>query len=95
MIAGELQRIALRLSNSCWCRHWLNFNSPENPRKMAIQVLDCVPNENPEAEIEFTPKPVPELEKLGFKLDNDNAESLWIYVIDRTNKDGTPYNGRI
>lgn len=82
MTADELQRIALGLSNSGWCRYWLNFNHPQNPRTMAIQVVDLQSEEN------IGPVKVHGLEVRGFTLLQD---SHFVYTIDRTNEDGTPF----
>jgi len=37
MTIDTLQRIACKLSNSGWCRYWVNWNGSG---KMAIQVVD-------------------------------------------------------
>lgn len=98
MTADELQRIATRLGNSCWCRHWLNYNHPNNPRMMAIQCMDwgetgrmeCHGHGDFEPEVKLRPVPVRDLLKLGFK-----EEETHLYVIDRTNPDGTPFIGTL
>lgn len=92
MTATELQRIALNVSNSLWCRHWLNFNHPQNPRKMAIQALDCEAVDD-KGRIAFRARRMKEFEKLGFEVLNDNKdpEVQWLYTIARTNEDGTPF----
>lgn len=76
MTAGELQRIAVRLSNQSWCRHWLNFYNNHDNVKMAIQVKDW----------DGKCEPIPDLTKLGFEELPD-----FIYVINRTNEDGSPF----
>lgn len=86
MTAIELQRIALRLSNSGWCRHWLNFNHPQNPRIMAIQVVDFQSEEN------IGPVKVHGIEAEGFAI---LAGSNFVYTIDRTNEDGTPFKSEL
>lgn len=79
MTAGELQRIALHLSNQGWCRHWLNYGDRHENVQMAIQVLDS------EKAV-----PIPELNKLGFKQYPEN-----LYTIERTNDDGTPFVSKL
>jgi hypothetical protein len=91
MHANELQNIARRMSNQCWCRHWLYFNHPQNPVKMAVQCIEC--SEDPDKGlILYGPFPVPDLERCGFKIETELATpDQFIYTIDRTNEDGTPY----
>ena len=38
MTATELQRIAVRLSNQGWCRHWLNYGDRHEDILMAARV---------------------------------------------------------
>lgn len=42
MKADELQRIATRLSNQCFVRHWLHFNAPYHPVVMAIELRNSL-----------------------------------------------------
>ena len=89
MTIDELQSIARRLSNSGWCRWWCHFNYPNTPSQMAIQVLDVLKFEDG-----FQPVPVNDIESLGFTLyqpQSDGAPLNYIYLVDRTNADGTPY----
>lgn len=61
---------------------------------MAIQVLSCEPNPDPikTPSVIWIPKRVPDLEKLGFEvLDDNTLGAHWIYTIGRTNDDGTPF----
>jgi hypothetical protein len=79
MTADELQRIALRLSNSGYCRHWLHWNDPsQEPWLMAIRVIDS----------SGWRVPIKDLETRGFRLD---AHPGYFYTVERTNEDGTPF----
>lgn len=84
--AHELQRIASRLSNQCWCRHWLNYGDRRTGVIMAIQCVDILDSGR------FTPARVNGIEELGFTLADD--ERL-LYTIPRTNEDGTPYVSKL
>jgi hypothetical protein len=79
MTIGELQRIVLRLSNNGWCRYWCHFNHPQNPVTMAVQCIDVGAKR-------FIACEMTDLERLGFKHVGN-----WIYEIQRTNDDGSPY----
>lgn len=86
MTANELQRIACRLSNQIWCRHWLNFQDRKKDVKMAIQCRDH----------DGTPERIKDLESKGFELFwTDDIDCQWIYTIPRTNDDGTPYESKL
>lgn len=76
MTVHDLQRIGVRLSNGGWCRTWYNFHDNHDQVKMAIQVKDW----------DGRCQPVPDLLKLGFEEQAD-----FIYLINRTNDDGTPF----
>lgn len=92
MTASELQRIALRLSNSGWCRHWLNLNNSHDGVRMAIQVLEITSVEEDDILLSmFQPVEVGDLGALGFELLDDDKNDSHIYTILRTNDDGTPY----
>jgi len=89
MTAQNFQdNIVLNLSNSCWTRHYLYWNHPSNPVQMAIQCLEYVDGG-------FEPIRIEELERRGFSLYADGNPSQWIYTIDRTNEDGTPYVSKL
>lgn len=75
MTAHELQRIATRLANQSWCRYWLNCGDRHESVTMAIQCRDF-----------SGPVEIRELENLGFRKLHSN-----IYIIPRTNEDGTPF----
>ena len=86
MTANELQRLSCILSNQTWCRHWLNWLDRPKDVKMAIQ---CRDNEG-------TPERVKDLESKGFELFmTTDLECQWIYVIPRTNEDGTPFESKL
>lgn len=76
MTANELQRIARVLSNQTWTRHWLNFFNSHDDVKMAIQCRNH----------QGVPERISDMDKLGFEESPD-----FIYMIKRTNLDGTPY----
>ena len=82
MTASQLQNIANRLGNCCWCRHWLHWNYPQQaPRLMA---LNCREADGSEARIYGG-----DLERAGFRKEVVNGATYW--VIERTNEDGTPF----
>ena len=59
MKADELQRIATRLSNQCFVRHWLHWNTPYHPVVMAIECRDW----------RCKPMQIQDMEKHGFEWD--------------------------
>lgn len=85
MTATELQRLVVRLSNSCWVRHWICLCAFGKQAEMWIQVMDY----GVKIHDRIVKRRVPdgEMEKLGFTFD----ETTFIYKIPRTNEDGTPY----
>jgi len=96
MTIDELQRIVISLSNSAWVRWWANFGDArgERPVKMAIQCLDTPPLRQPRNPQRFIAVPVPDLERLGFVRCPFYRKEC-IYLIDRTNPDGTPYKSQL
>lgn len=82
MTADELQRIAMRLSNSGWCRYFLHWSYPaQDPWLMAVQVRDA----------DGRPVEVKELtDAYGFWPAPDRPGE-YVYTIRRTNDDGTPF----
>ena len=83
MTATELQNIARRLSNSTWCRHWLNLFDQPTHVKLGIQCRDENGN----------PKPIADAERHGLTL--CGSVSPFLYTADRTNEDGTPYESKL
>ena len=83
MTANELQRLVVRLSNSCWVRHWLCQGRTGQPAEMWVQVLDK------DLDGAFLPQRLPhkQMEQLGFAWHDCHG----FYIIPRTNDDGTPY----
>jgi hypothetical protein len=80
----ELQRIATRLGNQAWTRHWLHYNRPcEDPWLMAIQVVGFTREG-------LRPVRVLALERLGFR-ETLPAFKGSIYVIERTDDEGNPF----
>jgi hypothetical protein len=79
MTASELQRIVLRLANQSWCRYWLNYGDRRETVEMAIQSTDT------DGGIR-----IPELEQRGFEYKGNG-----LYLIPRTNDDGTPYVSKL
>ncbi len=68
--ASELQRIALRLSNQCFVRHWLHWNYPcVDPWVMAIECRDAKHN----------PIRVKDLDQAGFEWDEEDKR----HYVDR------------
>ena len=59
MKVDELQRIATRLSNQCFVRHWLHWNAPHEPAIMAIECRDSWGR----------PQQVSDMRKYGFEWD--------------------------
>jgi hypothetical protein len=81
--ASELQRIALRPSNSCFTRHWLHFNHPaRDPHLMAIS---CIDHEGNPARLEER-----EMERRGFAKRTD-PDGLVVWLIRRVDEDGSPF----
>ena len=90
MTIQELQRIVVRLSNSGWVRWWSNFDCRETNVRMAIQVLDHAGAGG------LVPVPVRELEAIGFKeFDEAKCGARYLYTIERTNEDGTPFVSKL
>ena len=86
MTADELQRIALGLGNQGWVRYWLNFNDSRENVKMGIQVMAF------KSESAITPVEVGDMARLGFELrEGGTWRDNFIYLIPRTNEDGTPF----
>lgn len=88
MSATELQNIARRLSNSCWCRHWLDWQERRPNPMMGIQCLDATPYRC--GEFRWNPIRVRDLVVHGFTEMIDPVYGVF-YTIARTNEDGTPY----
>jgi hypothetical protein len=111
MHINELQSIVRRLSNQCWVRWWANYYNTHNNVKMAIQCLDVVPCMRPTSENPgcwpFMPIYIKDLEwhmhrqhlvDERFELLHPwqpNSLSNYIYLISRTNEDGTPFISNI
>lgn len=85
MTAAELQRVAARLSNSTWCRHWLFWRTAAGRPLMAVQAVDRAGGEWKVADLDG-----PDLERLGFSREWCDGIG-WVWVVPRTNDDGTPY----
>lgn len=84
MTAETLVRIVLRLSNSCWCRYWLAWPKPGG-FCLAIHCVQCTAGQWEAADLWE-----PDLTARGFRREwADNVG--WVWVIDRTTEDGTPY----
>lgn len=86
MTADELQRIVLRLANQAWVRYWLHWNYPgQEPWLMAVTIWmprDCDIRGDPtKKDLES------ELLELGFSYNQVSG----LYLIERTDDDGTPY----
>lgn len=79
MTATEIQNIARRLSNSSWCRYWLNYTDSEHP----ILAIQCRNGYG-------VPQPIRDAEKHGLKQQLD-----FLYTAPRTNEDGTPYVSKL
>jgi hypothetical protein len=108
MTATELQdKVVRMLANWGWCRYWLHWNYPrQEPWLMAVQVLELRPDRNPPP---YWPAPVPQLETMGFTPYTTyrpgtpaaetprprDVEPTWIYTIERTNDDGTPFRSNL
>lgn len=95
MTIERFQGIVLRVSNFVWCRHWVHFNAPQSPAKMAIQILDLKPGSETDRP-QWQPRLLKDLENYGFELLNGkHNEGDKIYTIARTNEDGTPYESKL
>lgn len=92
MTADELQAIVIRLSNSCWVRYWLHWNYPQNPVQMALHAVEfkgdgtynmqCVPM-------------IKELKKYVIMNKFPLRSPDILYIIPRTNEDGTIYESKL
>jgi len=72
----ELERMAIRLGNGQWCRHWYQWGGYAEPWIMALQIRTC----------SGSPVGCDDLKKFGF-VRGDSC----LYFINRANEDGTPY----
>jgi hypothetical protein len=77
MHPSELERIAIRLGNGLWCRHWYHWGQTKEPWIMAVQIR--APS--------GTPVGCDDLKDYGFVRGDD-----CLYFINRANEDGTPYH---
>jgi hypothetical protein len=86
MTAAEIRRIAGQLSNSTWCRYWLNVEDARGGESViyAIQCRDYFGQ----------PEPIYGIEKLGFQRIY-HGFGPYFYTIQRTNDDGTPYKSQL
>lgn len=76
MHPSELIRIATRLGNGMWCRHWYQWAGHTKPWIMAIQIRTA----------SGSPVGCDDLKDYGFVRGND-----CLYFINRANEDGAPY----
>ena len=74
----ELQKIAVKLGNGQWCRHWYQWGYTNSPWIMAVQVRG------------YSGSPIgcDDLKKYGFVRGDD-----CLYFINRADEDGKPYRG--
>ena len=72
----ELERMAIRLGNGQWCRHWYQWSASTKPWIMALQVRS----------VSGSPVGCDDLKKHGFV----RFESC-LYLINRADDDGKPY----
>lgn len=90
MTIDELQSFVRILSNQGWVRWWANLDNRRENVRMAIQVLDICPDGT------FRPVRVLGLEEKGLQeLDDNKVEAKWLYTINRTNPNGTPFVSQI
>ena len=84
LTADQLLSVALRLSNSNWCRHWMHWNYPQ--RSPWLMAVNC-------READGTPASLyaGDLERRGFRLELLDGAEYWI--VERVQDDGTPYTG--
>jgi hypothetical protein len=78
MHPSELQRIAIKLGNGLWCRHWYNWGRTTDPWIMAIQIRSA----------SGSPVGCDDLKQHGF-VRGDSC----LYFIRRADEDGKPYMG--
>jgi hypothetical protein len=84
MTADRLQSIALRLGNSCWCRHWLHWNYPrQDPWLMAVSCFDY-----------SGPPTFPALVRRGFTLERLES-GLIVYTVPRLDGAGNPFRSEL
>ena len=76
MHPDKLQKIAIKLGNGMWCRHWYCWSEIKNPWVMAIQVRTW----------SGSPVGVNGMKEEGFVRHED-----CIYLIRRASDDGEPY----
>ena len=91
MTIDSFRSIVRNLSNSTWCRHWINWNHPVNPREMAIS---CVEFRDKGHGLFWRAVLVPDLLKEGFREER-REDGLVYYIIGRTNDNGTPFESDI
>ena len=90
MTATEFQNnIVLPLANSAFCRYWLCWREDSSSKiYLAIQVAKL------EANGKYFIIKCPDFEERGFKEIGANKKAP-IYIIERTNEDGTPYETKL
>lgn len=73
----ELQKIALRLGNGYWCKHWFHWGDTEKPWVMAVQIRS------------YSGSPIgcSDLKKHGF-VQGDSC----LYFINRADENGKLYH---
>jgi len=72
----ELQKLAIKLGNGNWCRHWYNWGGNKKPWIMALQIRTA----------SGSPVGCDDLKKHGF-VRGDSC----LYFINRAGDDGKPY----
>lgn len=93
MTADELQRLVRLIGNAGWCRHWLHYNYPQTePWEMAISCVAIRMSDSGGRRLS-DPVVLKDLEVRGFRPEV-STDGLIIYVIARTNEDGTPFRSR-
>ena len=93
MTADELQRLVRLIGNAGWCRHWLHYNYPQTePWEMAISCVAIRMSDSGGRRLS-DPVVLKDLEVRGFRPEV-STDGLIIYVIARTNEDGTPFRSK-
>ena len=86
LTADALQLVALSLSNSTWCRHWLHWNYPQ--RSPWLMAVNCREADGTPARLYAS-----DLERRGFRRENLEGADYW--TVERIHEDETPYTGHV
>lgn len=84
MTLQQLQRLVAMLSNQLWVRHWIHWNYPANPPKMALSCVDV------------TGKGIIVYEyDLPAGWTREEHDNKVYYIWDRVDEQGNPWETRV